>query len=896
MGSVGFVRNAVLRHRGLAAVITLILIGFLVAYLLTPHSGWVKDEALRAHRDAASLPAAGEDYFAPMDKGVTLAAADPADRAAWVRGRNTWMVWTGGNDRFWDQVAATTFGNFDLLKVISSYPGLKFSRDSRFEYLGLINEPCFNKPSGPDPDRFGLWIDTRDGACPPDPFADERRYPGVKIGARGRTVPVGSFYGYPTGVLGLRLFPNPAFDAAARRRWDPVRFYTDPSYYDDAKLVRPYRVGMACAFCHVGMSPVNPPADPEHPQWGNLSGTVGSQYYWVDRIFSWQADPSNYLYQLFHTSRPGALDTSLVSTDYINNPRTMNAIYNVAPRLAQGLALGKETLAGGNLDNRQLPGYFQPPNTAYAPHVLKDASDSVGALGALNRVYLNIGLFSEEWLLHFNPFLGGQEPSPIRIAVARRNSSYWNATETMTPDMARYLIAAGTPDKLAAAPGGQAYLNADAATLDQGKQVFADRCARCHSSKLPPLPTGTRPQDCAAGDYLACWNRYWAWTETDAFRTPMRAIVAQPDFLDGNFLSTDMRVPASLLRTNLCSPLATNAIASKIWDDFSAQSYKDLPSVGKVDVVDPITGRRWDYQLPAGGRGYTRPASLVALWATAPYLLNNSVGHFESKPDVASRMSAFDDAIHQMLWPERREGATTSAGGQIDRLPQDTYLFIPAGYLPGLVQFLLKPLSLIAGDLFVDTTHPTAFVGTTSAGSREVAAVNVAAPLTTFAAGAAVAGPGVAPGARVVRYDAGRAVLELDRAATATAAGAALQVGVPERGIKVGPLLAGTPVNLLAAVELTPDDPSLVARARHDAALVDLLLQLKRDAAAARNAPTPSARATAYAGLESHLYAHSQCPDYVVNRGHYFGTSQLPGEPGLSDADKEALIAFLKSF
>ena len=40
--------------------------------------------------------------------------------------------------------------------------------------------------------------------------------------------------------------------------------------------------------------------------------------------------------------------------------------------------------------------------------MLKDGSDSVGALGALNRVYLNIGLFSEEWLLHFNPLVGGK--------------------------------------------------------------------------------------------------------------------------------------------------------------------------------------------------------------------------------------------------------------------------------------------------------------------------------------------------------------------------------------------------------------------------------------------------------------------------------------------------------
>jgi len=40
----------------------------------------------------------------------------------------------------------------------------------------------------------------------------------------------------------------------------------------------------------------------------------------------------------------------------------------------------------------------------------------------------------------------------------------------------------------------------------------------------------------------------------------------------------------------------------------------------------------------------------------------------------------------------------------------------------------------------------------------------------------------------------------------------------------------------------------------------------------------------------------SKCPDYVVNRGHYFGTSMFKQEPGLNDEDKEALIAFLKTF
>ena len=44
------------------------------------------------------------------------------------------------------------------------------------------------------------------------------------------------------------------------------------------------------------------------------------------------------------------------------------------------------------------------------------------------------------------------------------------------------------------------------------------------------------------------------------------------------------------------------------------------------------------------------------------------------------------------------------------------------------------------------------------------------------------------------------------------------------------------------------------------------------------------------------LLALSKCPDYIVNRGHYFGTSYSKDEPGLSDEDKRALIEFLKTF
>jgi hypothetical protein len=98
--------------------------------------------------------------------------------------------------------------------------------------------------------------------------------------------------------------------------------------------------------------------------------------------------------------------------------------------------------------------FFEAPDTVWTPRVLKDGSDSVGALGALNRVYINIGTFSEEWLLHFNALVGGKPVSPIRVADARKNSAYFRATEAQTLDVARFFLKATASHKLADAPDG----------------------------------------------------------------------------------------------------------------------------------------------------------------------------------------------------------------------------------------------------------------------------------------------------------------------------------------------------------------------------------------------------------------------------------------------------------
>ena len=830
--------------RRAATIIAVFAVCAIIAFVIIawlhkePAPGTVQDEAMIAGRPVSSFPAADEDYFNDMDGGAKLTVDE-------VKGRNMWMVWTGGDDKMWDTLTATSVGTLDLLKTISSYPGMAAHRSNRWEYLGLVNEPCFHEATSPNADRFGLWLDTRDPACPPDPFESETKYPGVKVGARGKNMPAGSYYGYGAGVVGLRLFPNPDFNSAAQKKWDPVRFYTDASYYNDKKLVRPYRVGMSCSFCHVGPNPVKPSADPENPKWENLSSNVGAQYLWVERVLAWDLNMKKFPIQLFHTSRPGTLDTSLISSDNINNPRTMNAIYDLPQRMGlkldadglhgmppeSGMALrwGKETLSGGNLDNKQLnefiqsgplTSYYQPQDVVRTPRVLKDGSDSVGVLGALNRVYINIGLFSEEWLLHFRPLVGGKAVSPIPIATANKNSVYWQVTQLQTPDTALFFLATTQPHWLRDAPGGPEILSKHAGLLDRGKTVFAERCARCHSSKIPVPAAGLDPDGCSGKDYLTCWNKYWAWTKTEEFKSQMRTIVHRSDFLDNNFLSTDQRVPVTLLQTNACSPLATNAIRGNIWDNFSSETYKDLPSVGSITYYDPYTGEPHSYVMPAGGRGYTRPPSLISLWSTAPYLLNNSVGVFDPLPGVTNRVNAFENSMDQMLWPENRQkdSLLPQLPGTIDRTTETSYLTIPAGYLPDLLRPLLG---------FGERLLPAVF------GDGEV---------------------------------------------------------------KIGPIPKGTPVNLLANLDLLGDGLEGEQKRQHQKKVVDLLLKMQHDLGALPgNASDEDAR-QAFANLVPDLLALSKCPDYIVNRGHYFGTSAFAEEPGLSDDEKRSLIAFLETF
>ena len=184
-------------------------------------------------------------------------------------------------------------------------------------------------------------------------------------------------------------------------------------------------------------------------------------------------------------------------------------------------------------------------------------------------------------------------------------------------------------------------------------------------------------------------------------------------------------------------------------------------------------------------------------------------------------MKEFDDAIHQMLWPETRQKddlLPDVMAGHVDRTTQRTYLRASSGNLP-------EPFS----------SHP-----------------HLAHVLFPWLFG--------------------------------------------ENGIEIGPIPAGTPVNLLSNVDLMSDSTNSMDRIGHNLRVLKLVIQLKSDLKKLGPNPSDADVRRIFAGVEPELVHFSKCPDFAVNKGHYFGTDKLTGEPGLSDADKLALIEFLKTF
>ena len=117
-----------------------------------------------------------------------------------------------------------------------------------------------------------------------------------------------------------------------------------------------------------------------------------------------------------------------------------------------------------------------------------------------------------------------------------------------------------------------------------------------------------------------------------------------------------------------------------------------------------------------------------------------------------------------------------------------------------------------------------------------------------------------------------------------------------EGGVVLGPIPKGTPVDLLSNIDLLGEGTTPNEKLEHQQKVLDLLLKMKHDLESLPPNASDEEANKAFANLVPGLLELSKCPDYVVNRGHYFGTSYFKEEPGLSDDDKRALIEYIKTF
>jgi cytochrome c5 len=891
-------------------------------------------------------------------------------------GRDTWIFWTGGNQKFLRQ--ATHLGAALKLPISVEYYRMLDSRNrpSRFKMLGLVNEPNCAQADAPDPET-GLWLDVWKG----DPYLRGEKGGGEKGKYDDATYAEGKYpyypdpavpkyhawYGEPTGIVGLRKFRNPGFwgDTPAagenRKKWQRMRKDADGKSWDltpyfaaPSKFEPPYLVGFSCAFCHMGFDPTNPPRDPANPRWENLAANLGNQYFREGDLFFARGrivfgdrgaakgsrdpydtkglGPDSLLYHYAVTQPPGTSETSRISYDFINNPTIINSVINLShrPTFIEKTPDGKDRVVN---------------------HVLADGADSVGLELALLRVWINIGCEGRYWLgnlfnfgtgerqrpLDINELLLTDKVSPERKAELLKKENFgpdlgkdWKEAWRRNPNLVAYLASYGgfslkkaldrLEDQANAAKDEKeanrlrefvAKWRPDKARLAQGKKVFAEKCVECHSSKLP-----TYPFDGDDAEHLR----------------KLRESVGQDDFLVNNTLSNDRRYSVALLGVNMARALGTNATDNDIWANFSSLTYKALPPAGTFElsytlnkdgwlvpkekfpkepykVVAPTGGPslkadpkaadfRVRFPAPGGGRGYYRSPTLVSMWATAPYLHNNSVGDYwvvkrdanrqvisrerfpnkdgapaleEIDTSVEGRLLMFQDGVEKLLWPEKRHRSVL-------RVQQDCYLFDlqPAlkDLLPGVLRdwvfkFFADRLSKGVGELVGKAKGlPPDKAGQVRENVRTVLRTElIALRKETFGGGLQALNKRLQAGVEEKLLDRVKPHLPPPLVKPALQRFQAAQAAVLK---EIDELLSedflkvphGTPVNLYFNLSAGAIPAALLAH-----------LEYRHD---------PLRRAEALLRL-------SDCPDLVEDSGHVFGSE-------LSDEDRRALIEFLKTF
>jgi hypothetical protein len=441
------------------------------------------------------------------------------------------------------------------------------------------------------------------------------------------------------------------------------------AYTTDATLEAPYLVGQTCGTCHTSFDPANPPRDPAHPKWENLRFTLGNQYFREGELFKGGTNgEKDFRWHVLDSQQPGTSETSRIPSDHINNPNSINPIFSLLfrPWHDEKLKKGQITFdlsgsvcpdlsascdAASKVPVLDVLALLKPEQAAQAisslrqvvksdgevhkvQSILKGGEDSVGPVGALLRVYVNIGMCSDVWLRHFNPITGLGQQTPLGIEETYRDCPGYGQMLNRVPATFLFLASQG-PIYLRDVPGGESHIKEDA--VDKGKRVYAERCAECHSSKQPPTGTSDKV----------------AW---------FREAIQQDDWLVGNFLSDDAAHSVVEIGTNIARARHTNHMKGHIWGEaYASQSYQERTWPGEVTLDNPF-GPPIRYKGPDGGPGYYRTPTLISVWTRAPFFHNRSLGEVDPTtntmvvpgPGVDDRVAAFEAAARMLLSPELR--------------------------------------------------------------------------------------------------------------------------------------------------------------------------------------------------------------------------------------------------
>jgi hypothetical protein len=118
-----------------------------------------------------------------------------------------------------------------------------------------------------------------------------------------------------------------------------------------------------------------------------------------------------------------------------------------------------------------------------------------------------------------------------------------------------------------------------------------------------------------------------------------------------------------------------------------------------------------------------------------------------------------------------------------------------------------------------------------------------------------------------------------------------------QKGIVLGPFPSGMPIELLANLQMSVDNGGFGDAIRLNKDVLTAVLKLSSALRAARGKSDSEAQKIVFSpDVVEALMKVSKCPDFIINRGHYFGAEGIEGEAPLSNTEKAALISYLKTF